>query len=384
MTKNVKSVLLPADGAHSRLESPNSSTTETADSINDCLISAMVSSEDNDRTEQQQIIQMAPKTIAPSADKACSSENLLRMSSQLSAFLERNIPVVEPVNAGKWDENRLAQQREEKNSNFTTFIFLFVPSNQKYFCTECGPHSETRVKFVCDQNSDCSSRFECSCYCCSRNETQGLPIRLIRLWSSTRRRHYQYFFRLRWVGMHTACNVRKIIFYVLCQLHQIKYTARAKQCPNNVPPLVKALWHISMERSRGLMSNISKCSIREMQWKPNESAPALCAISHSILGFLWRQQVSLNTSSNCNQCAIKWASSSDTGKWWSTEKIRIACRWADISSRFSSFSFSNSLTFFLRCTSCKIKKGWSKLIITVSISPNVRIDSVWSACIKND
>lgn len=198
MTKNVESVLISADGAHSRLESTNLSTTETADSINDSLISAMVLSEDNDRTERQQIIQMASKTEAPSANEPCSSENLLRMSSQLSAFLERNIPVpVEPVHAGNWDENCSVQQHEEMNLNSTTFIFLFVSSNQEGFCTECGPNSETRAGFVCGQNRNCSSRFECSCYCCSRNETQGLPIRLIRLWSSARQRRYQYFFRLR-------------------------------------------------------------------------------------------------------------------------------------------------------------------------------------------
>lgn len=93
--------LLSVDGTHSRLESTYSSTTETTDYINDSFISAMISSEDNDPAEQREIVQMAPKSMAPSANKTCSSENLLWMSSQLSAFLEKNIPMVEPVNSGK-------------------------------------------------------------------------------------------------------------------------------------------------------------------------------------------------------------------------------------------------------------------------------------------
>lgn len=101
MLINVNAVFFSGGGNNSRLESTNSSTTETADYINDSFISAMISSDNNDHTKPQQIIQTAPKTMAPNVNQMCSSENLLRMSSKLSAFLETNIPVLEPVQSGK-------------------------------------------------------------------------------------------------------------------------------------------------------------------------------------------------------------------------------------------------------------------------------------------
>lgn len=48
----------------------------------------------------KQVSPNTPKIKVSTTKDACSSENLLQMSSQLSAFLESNLPTVEPVKAG--------------------------------------------------------------------------------------------------------------------------------------------------------------------------------------------------------------------------------------------------------------------------------------------
>lgn len=105
-----------------------------------------------------------------------------------------------------------------------------------------------------------------------------------------------------------------------------------------------------------------------MDCKRSENAVAPFAISHSTPGCLWRLPVSLHTSSNCNQFATKWWFSSDIGNWCWTKAMGTVYHWADTSLRFWLFSSSNLSDFCHRCTICRIRTVWPKLLGTVSIS----------------
>lgn len=92
------------NGSHDEQEFGDSSTVVESNASVSCVSSLNSTVEDNNHPISIKQNPLNPKNVALKTNMTNryddSSENLLRMSSQLSAYLEMNIAMDKPINAG--------------------------------------------------------------------------------------------------------------------------------------------------------------------------------------------------------------------------------------------------------------------------------------------